>query len=130
MAPSNGEFTLNDIEDRIREVVLARKATLQQAFTEIDYAKILVVSKDDFREILNQNVMRLNDEQVGPFFVSFFSFYSVLLFFFCLLYLSNSFIIAYSGFGFLIHLLLFAFSLFLFLTFSIIIHINRNFILN
>lgn len=60
---SNGELTLNEIEDRISEVAVARKQTLQQAFTEIDYAKILVVSKDDFREILNQNVMRLNDDQ-------------------------------------------------------------------
>ena len=35
-----------------------------RAFSDIDYAKIYVVSKEDFRDILHENIMRLSDEQV------------------------------------------------------------------
>ena len=58
------EMTFEDIEERIREVVTGRYTAISNAFTELDYAKIYVVSKDDFREIMNENMMRLNDDQV------------------------------------------------------------------
>ena len=43
----------------------ARFYNIAAAFSEVDYAKIGVVSKDDFREVLNKTLLRLSDEQVG-----------------------------------------------------------------
>ncbi|XP_076811807.1 EF-hand calcium-binding domain-containing protein 6-like [Clavelina lepadiformis] len=57
------ELSLDDVEDRMREVVSGRYYALSRAFDDIDYAKIYVVSKDDFRDILNEHVMRLTDDQ-------------------------------------------------------------------
>ena len=58
------EVSLEKVEERIREVVTGRYNTIANAFIETDYANIFVVSKDDFREILNEHVMRLSDDQV------------------------------------------------------------------
>jgi len=58
------EMSLEQVEDRIKEVVSGRFNIISNAFTETDYANIFVVSKEDFREILNEHVMRLTDDQV------------------------------------------------------------------
>ena len=58
------EMSLEQVEERIREVVTGRYNVISNAFTETDYANIFVVSKEDFREILNEHVMRLSVDQV------------------------------------------------------------------
>uniref|UniRef100_H2Z2G4 EF-hand domain-containing protein n=1 Tax=Ciona savignyi TaxID=51511 RepID=H2Z2G4_CIOSA len=57
------ELPLEDVEDRISEVIAARHFGMSRDFADVDYAKIFVVSKEDFREILNRHVMRLTDSQ-------------------------------------------------------------------
>lgn len=59
------DMMLEDIEERIREVVRARSHIILGAFLEADYAKINVIPKEDFKEIINQHFLRLTDEQVG-----------------------------------------------------------------
>lgn len=36
---------------------------ISQAFADIDYAKIGVVTKDDFRQVLDKYTIRMTDEQ-------------------------------------------------------------------
>ena len=66
------EMSMEQVEERLREVVSGRYSAVSNAFAEVDYAKIFVVSKDDFREILNEHVMRLSDDQVFIFFLFFY----------------------------------------------------------
>lgn len=58
------QMSVGEIEDRVREVVSGRYSTISNAFAETDYAKIFVVSKDDFRDIIHEHFMRLTDDQV------------------------------------------------------------------
>ncbi|XP_078529993.1 EF-hand calcium-binding domain-containing protein 6 isoform X2 [Lissotriton helveticus] len=57
------ELTIKDIMTRIEEVVTGRFYTIAQEFLNTDYAKINVISKEDFREICNRNFMLLTDDQ-------------------------------------------------------------------
>ena len=43
---------------------------MARAFAEYDYARIGVVGRDEFREILNKYTVRCNDEQVSHVFVN------------------------------------------------------------
>uniref|UniRef100_F6TMY0 EF-hand domain-containing protein n=1 Tax=Ciona intestinalis TaxID=7719 RepID=F6TMY0_CIOIN len=57
------ELPLVEVEERISEVVTARHFQISRDFADVDYAKIFVVSREDFRDILNRHVMRLTDDQ-------------------------------------------------------------------
>ncbi|KAJ1165498.1 hypothetical protein NDU88_005925 [Pleurodeles waltl] len=57
------ELSMKDIMTRIEEVVTGRFCTIAQEFLNTDYAKINVISKEDFRDICNRNFMFLTDDQ-------------------------------------------------------------------
>ena len=65
LQPHVPNFTSEQVADAIREKVKARPAGINKAFTDVDFARIGSVSKEDFRDILHKNVMRLSDEQVN-----------------------------------------------------------------
>lgn len=56
---------IDEVEERLREAVMAHPYNLVQAFKEADFANMGVVSKDDFKSVLNKNLFRLSDEQVN-----------------------------------------------------------------
>ncbi|XP_039618121.1 EF-hand calcium-binding domain-containing protein 6-like [Polypterus senegalus] len=56
-------LSLKDILSRIREVVSSRLYIITKEMTDIDYAHINVIAKEDFRDICNRYFMRLTDEQ-------------------------------------------------------------------
>lgn len=60
-------LSLEEIQENMRELVTARFQPLSKAFSDNDYAKIGVIAKDDFREVVNQFTIRLTDEQVIPY---------------------------------------------------------------
>ena len=60
-------LTIEEILPLITENVAARFDVVAKAFAQVDYARIGVVSKEDFKRILFQNILRVNDEQVGKF---------------------------------------------------------------
>nr|XP_039259918.1 EF-hand calcium-binding domain-containing protein 6-like [Styela clava] len=62
-ALSPRELPSNEIEERLREVVRARCWVFSRFFADADYAKINVVSKEDFRDLMNQHFMRLTEDQ-------------------------------------------------------------------
>ena len=47
----------------MRDGVAAHYKEISQAFADIDYAKIGVVTKDDFRQVLDKYTIRMTDEQ-------------------------------------------------------------------
>ena len=53
-----------EIQETVKEYVKAKYTTLAKSLTDADYARIGVISKDDFKSIVNKNVMRITDEQV------------------------------------------------------------------
>lgn len=55
---------IDEVQERVREAVHAHFYTLANLFKEIDYANIGVISKEDFRDVMDKNVMRFTDEQV------------------------------------------------------------------
>ena len=57
--------TVDEVQERIQEVVRSHYQTVLRELKESDYAGIGSVSAEAFREVLNKHVMRLNDEQVG-----------------------------------------------------------------
>lgn len=65
------DMSMDEVHDTLRELVTARFYTVAQAFAETDYARIGVVSKDDFHEILNKALIRLSDEQVRDVTLTF-----------------------------------------------------------
>ena len=56
---------VDEVQERLHEVVMGHFYTLARLFAEIDYAKIGVIAKEDFREVLDNHVIRLTDEQVS-----------------------------------------------------------------
>ncbi|KAL3881564.1 hypothetical protein ACJMK2_027990 [Sinanodonta woodiana] len=54
---------VDEVHERLQETVSAKLYDLTNAFSEADYANLGVVSKEDFRNILNKHVFRLSDEQ-------------------------------------------------------------------
>ena len=54
-----------EVTSHLREQVTAKFNQLSRAFADIDYARIGVVSKEDFQDVLNQFTIRLNEDQVG-----------------------------------------------------------------
>ena len=56
---------IDEVEEKLREAVKAHAYNLTAAFTEADYANLGVVSKEDFKNIINKYLFRLSDEQVG-----------------------------------------------------------------
>ena len=58
-----------DISERVKEKVTARLYPITKEFAEIDYAKIGVVSKDDFLKVFNKEIFRVTEEQASVYFV-------------------------------------------------------------
>ena len=58
-------MTLDDIQDKLREAVQAHTYNIAQALAEADYANLGVISKDDFRTVMDKQICRITDEQVG-----------------------------------------------------------------
>lgn len=56
-------MTMSQIQDLLTEKVSANYQAFVSSFTDVDYARIGVISKDDFREVLNKNFVRLSEEQ-------------------------------------------------------------------
>lgn len=56
---------MDEVHACISEVVSAHFYAIARAFAEIDYARIGVVAKDDFKMIMNKNIVRLTDSQVN-----------------------------------------------------------------
>ena len=57
-------MSMDEVHVELRELVTARFYSLAQAFADIDYAGIGVVSKEDFKDVVRKHLMRLSDEQV------------------------------------------------------------------
>ena len=57
-------MSLEDIQDKLREAVKAHTYNITQAFAEADYANLGVISKEDFLNVMNKQICRLNEEQV------------------------------------------------------------------
>lgn len=57
--------TLEDILVELRKCVSANYRYFEDKFTSLDYASIGVVSKEDFRDILDSVAFSLTDHQVG-----------------------------------------------------------------
>lgn len=55
--------TLEEVHQELLQAVLARPQMFNEAFSAIDYANIGVVSKEDFRMVINEVAFRLSDEQ-------------------------------------------------------------------
>lgn len=55
---------IDDLQDCIREAVQGHFYLLTQAFTDVDYAGIGAVTKEDFKNLFTKNIMRTSDEQV------------------------------------------------------------------
>lgn len=62
---------IDEVQERLREAVHAHFYTLANLFKEVDYADIGVISKEDFRDVMDKNVMRFTDEQVCVIGISF-----------------------------------------------------------
>ncbi|XP_053398276.1 EF-hand calcium-binding domain-containing protein 6-like [Mercenaria mercenaria] len=56
-------MAIDEVEEKLREAVMANPYNLTQAFQEADFANMGVVSKDDFKSVLNKQLFRLSDEQ-------------------------------------------------------------------
>ncbi|VDI45640.1 Hypothetical predicted protein [Mytilus galloprovincialis] len=54
---------IDDLQDCIREAVQGHFYLLTQAFTDVDYAGIGAVTKEDFKNLFTKNIMRTSDEQ-------------------------------------------------------------------
>nr|XP_022292188.1 EF-hand calcium-binding domain-containing protein 6-like isoform X2 [Crassostrea virginica] len=61
---------IDEVQERVREAVHAHFYTLANLFKEIDYANIGVISKEDFRDVMDKNVMRFTDEQFDKVWAS------------------------------------------------------------
>ncbi|KAK6168917.1 hypothetical protein SNE40_020073 [Patella caerulea] len=53
----------SDLEDKLKESVAAHFNTVARSLEEIDYAKIGVVSKEDFKHLINTELFKLTDEK-------------------------------------------------------------------
>ena len=58
-------MTLDDIQDKLREAVQAHTYNIAKALAEADYVNLGVISKDDFRTVMDKETYRISDEQVG-----------------------------------------------------------------
>ncbi|XP_033107844.1 EF-hand calcium-binding domain-containing protein 6-like isoform X2 [Anneissia japonica] len=57
------QISLMEIQNELREMVAARQELFMERFSGIDYANIGVVTRDDFRNVINELAFRLNDAQ-------------------------------------------------------------------
>ncbi|XP_070545178.1 EF-hand calcium-binding domain-containing protein 6-like isoform X2 [Ptychodera flava] len=56
-------MSFDEIWTNLEQIVTARFYQFAERFSEIDYARIGVVAKEDFKEVLQENAFRLNEEQ-------------------------------------------------------------------
>lgn len=54
----------DEVVQRIHEAVVSHYHNILRDFESTDFAKIGSVTKEDLREVMARNIMRLNDEQV------------------------------------------------------------------
>ncbi|XP_006816237.1 EF-hand calcium-binding domain-containing protein 6-like [Saccoglossus kowalevskii] len=54
---------VDEIQMRLQEIISARFYQFAERFSEIDYAKIGVIAKDDFRDVIQDSAFRLTDSQ-------------------------------------------------------------------
>ena len=59
-----GLLTTEQVQEQVREKVTQNFTGFARAFADVDYARIGVVSKDDFRDVLTKYAFRLSDDQV------------------------------------------------------------------
>ena len=64
-SPPPNPITMDDIHQVMKEVVTARQSRFNEAFAAIDYANIGVLSKEDFRQVLNEVAFRMAPDQVS-----------------------------------------------------------------
>ena len=57
-------MTLDDMKDKLREAVQAHTYNIAQALAEADFANLGVISKEDFKSVMDKQICRLSDEQV------------------------------------------------------------------
>ncbi|XP_071941657.1 EF-hand calcium-binding domain-containing protein 6-like [Antedon mediterranea] len=57
------EINLLDIQRELKEAVAGRQDMFMERFTSLDYANIGVVTRDDFKNVINELAFRLNDSQ-------------------------------------------------------------------
>lgn len=55
---------MNEILERIKDVVSTRLYVITKEMVSLDYAHIKVISKQDFKQICDRHFMRLTSEQV------------------------------------------------------------------
>ena len=60
----HGLMDIDQVQDVIKEKVTQNFQAFARAFADVDYARIGVVSKDDFKTILLRYAFRLSDDQV------------------------------------------------------------------
>ena len=59
-----GLLNIDQVQEQVREKVTQNFSGFARAFADVDYARIGVVSKDDFRDVLTRYAFRLSDDQV------------------------------------------------------------------
>ena len=57
-------LNMDQLQQMVKEKVTENFQGFSRAFADVDYARIGVISKDDFRSVLNKLALRLDDEQV------------------------------------------------------------------
>ncbi|OWF48504.1 EF-hand calcium-binding domain-containing protein 6 [Mizuhopecten yessoensis] len=55
--------SMEEIQTRLKETVAGHFNTLARAFSDLDYAGIGVVTKEDFKEVINKTAFRITEEQ-------------------------------------------------------------------
>ncbi|XP_072165535.1 EF-hand calcium-binding domain-containing protein 6-like isoform X2 [Diadema setosum] len=63
--------TMEDIKQDLRQAVKARFYKFAERFSDLDYANIGVVAKDDFRDVLNELAFRMSSEHFNSLWSSF-----------------------------------------------------------
>eukprot|EP00057_Strongylocentrotus_purpuratus_P031738 XP_785504.3 PREDICTED: EF-hand calcium-binding domain-containing protein 6-like [Strongylocentrotus purpuratus] len=63
--------TIDEIKQELRQLVKARFYRFAERFSEIDYANIGVVARDDFNAVLNELAFRLSIDQFNTLWSSF-----------------------------------------------------------
>ena len=58
-------MNMDQVQQMLREKVTQNFSGFSRAFADVDYARIGVISKDDFREVLSKYAFRLSEDQVG-----------------------------------------------------------------
>ena len=58
------QLSMEEVTQHLREMITQKFFHIAKAFAEMDYAKIGVVSREDFQEVLYRFTVRLTKDQV------------------------------------------------------------------